>query len=73
MYLQRRMINNTKIPMGAFHSAHNEKAFMDRGSGFDYYPIDCRRASTRPVPREIKINLVAYLIISKHNIHVNIN
>ena len=34
MYLQRRMINNTKIPMGAFHSAHNEKTFRDRGSGF---------------------------------------
>jgi len=25
------MINNTKIPMGAFHSAHNEKTFRDRG------------------------------------------
>ena len=34
MYLQRRMINNTKIPMGAFHSAHNEKTFRDLGSGF---------------------------------------
>ncbi len=37
MYLQRRMINNTKIPMGAFHSAHNEKTFRDRGSGFVWY------------------------------------
>ena len=22
------------MPMGAFHSAHNEKTFRDRGSGF---------------------------------------
>jgi len=28
------MINNTKIPMGAFHSARYEKAFRDLGSGF---------------------------------------
>ena len=28
---------------------------------------------TRLVPREIKINLVAYLIISKHNNYININ
>ena len=52
-----------------------EKAFRDRGSGFVYYPINCRTTGTQLVPREIKINLVAYsyLIISKHNIHVNIN
>ena len=50
-----------------------EKTFRDRGSGFDYYPINCRTTGTQLVPREIKINLVAYLIISKHNIHVNIN
>ena len=40
---------------------------------FKSYPIDYRRTSTRLVPREIKINLVAYLINSKHNIDVNIN
>ena len=47
----------------------NEKAFRDLGSGFDYYPINCRTTGTW----RDKINLVAYLIISKHNIHVNIN
>ena len=45
-----------------------------RVSGFkDYCPIDYGRTSTKPVPREIKINLVAYLIISKHNNYININ
>ena len=38
-----------------------------------YCPIDYRRTRDRLEPREIKINLVAYLMISKHNIHVNIN
>ena len=51
----------------------NEKTFRDRGSGFVYYPINCRTTWTRLGHGEIKINLVAYLIISKHNIHVNIN
>ena len=37
------------------------------------YPIDYGTTWTRLGHREIKINLVAYLIISKHNIHVNIN
>jgi len=32
----------------------NEKTFRDRGSRFDYYPINCRRTCTRLVPREIK-------------------
>ena len=40
---------------------------------FKSYPIDYRRTSTRLVPREIKINLVAYLINSKHNHYININ
>ena len=54
MYLQRRMINNTKIPMGAFHSAHNEKTFRDHGSGFkDYCPIDYGRTRARLEHREI--------------------
>ena len=51
----------------------NEKTFRDRGSGFDYYPINCRTTGAILEHGEIKINLVAYLIISKHNIHVNIN
>jgi len=52
----------------------NEKTISIRVSGFkDYCPIDYRRNRDRLEPREIKINLVAYLIISKHNIHVNIN
>ena len=51
----------------------NEKTFRDLGSGFDYCPINYGRTSTKPVPREIKINLVAYLIISKHNNYININ
>jgi len=37
------------------------------------YPINYRRTCTRLVPREIKINLVAYLINSKHNNYININ
>ena len=41
----------------------NEKTFRDRGSGFDYYPIDYGTTGTILEPREIKINLVAYLII----------
>jgi len=51
----------------------SENFFRDSGSGFDYYPINCRTTRTCLEHREIKINLVAYLIISKHNIHVNIN
>ena len=51
-----------------------EKTISIRVSGFkDYCPIDYRRTRDRLEPREIKINLVAYLMISKHNIHVNIN
>ena len=52
----------------------NLKTISIRVSGFkDYCPIDYRRNRDRLEPREIKINLVAYLMISKHNIHVNIN
>ena len=50
-----------------------EKTFRDRVSGFDYYPINYGTTRARLEPREIKINIVAYLIISKHNIHININ
>ena len=50
-----------------------EKTFRDRGSGFDYYPINCRTTRTCLEHREIKINLVAYLINSKHNNYININ
>ena len=35
--------------------------------------MDYRRNSDRLEPREIKINLIAYLIILKHSIHININ
>ena len=52
----------------------NEKTISIRVSGFkDYCPIDYGRTCTRLAPREIKINLVAYLINSKHNNYININ
>ena len=51
----------------------NEKTFRDRGSGFVYYPIDCRRTSTKLVPREIKLIFCCAFNNLKHNIHVNIN
>ncbi len=35
--------------------------------------MDNRRNRDRPEPREIKINLFAYLIILKHSIHIIIN
>ena len=50
-----------------------EKTFRDRGSGFVYYPIDCRRTSTKLVPREIKLIFCCAFNNLKHNIHVNIN
>jgi len=50
--------------MGAFHCAHNEKTFRDRGSGFkDYCPIDYGRTITGLLHREIKsyFDLVKFL------------
>ncbi len=38
----------------------NEKVFRDRGSGFDYYPINYGTTRARLEPRGKKINLVAY-------------
>jgi hypothetical protein len=50
-----------------------KKLLGGRGSGFDYYPINYGRASTKPVPREIKLIFCCVFNNLKHNIHVNIN
>jgi hypothetical protein len=51
----------------------NEKAFRDLGSGFDYYPINCRTTGAILEHREIKLIFCCVFNNLKHNIHVNIN
>ena len=50
-----------------------EKTFRDRGSGFDYYPINCRTTGARQEHGEIKLIFCCVFNNLQHNIHVNIN
>ena len=69
-----KKLHGNKIPkLSETWDGINEKTFRDRGSGFDYYPINCRRTCTRLVPREIKLIFCCVFNNLKHNIHVNIN